>query len=380
MKKILILGLLLLGAVNMNGQVRIGGTVNPDASAILDLNKDTILTGNNTKGLALPRVTLIATNNVTYPIANPIVGMHVYNTNFAGGGTAYVVNPGEYYFDGVRWVRVRNSNDPIDYTDLSKLAISSLTELVQSLIASGGVVTNNCPDSIRGIDNTNWYKIGDFGAAGCWMTENYKDSVNINARRFTGKVYADSVVYGSPGNNSALIAQYGLLYSWKAATGKDSIGLVETYPAENPITRGICPVGWHVPSDLEFAQFVTTICSDASARWRKTNSTTTLPSTFLTSQNILADSLSFFLAPEINGSVANSPKAISKINRGPGWVHAPTYVVQSWTAEPTKIHMWTSSRCYRGVGESWGDWRNLGHIYRTSYTTETMFSLRCKKD
>ena len=94
--------LVILGAVNVNAQVRIGGNAAPNPAAVLDLNVDDTNTG--AKGLALPRVSL---TNVSTPLTGtPVVnGMMVYNTNASttgGSGT------GIYYWDGNRskWVKI----------------------------------------------------------------------------------------------------------------------------------------------------------------------------------------------------------------------------------------------------------------------------------
>jgi hypothetical protein len=103
MKKIifLLLTLLILSAASMNAQVRIGGTTDPDGSAILDLNPDT---GNATLGLALPRVQLTATDEIPSGMGTPAIGLTVYNTAIDGTG-ATAVSPGIYYYNG-GWVRL----------------------------------------------------------------------------------------------------------------------------------------------------------------------------------------------------------------------------------------------------------------------------------
>jgi hypothetical protein len=96
-KMIFLLLMLFLGALaNLTAQMRIGATSDPHVSAVLDLNKDNTgandsAAGNNTKGLALPRVVLTTdlTNKVT-PINNPVVGLMVYNTATTPATGVYV--------------------------------------------------------------------------------------------------------------------------------------------------------------------------------------------------------------------------------------------------------------------------------------------------
>ena len=98
MKKVLflMLFLLVLGAVNVKAQVRIGGNTAPSAAAVLDLNASDA-TNNGTKGLALPRVNLTSnTMQLTSGVAN-LTGMLVYNTTATLGAT------GIYYWNGATW-------------------------------------------------------------------------------------------------------------------------------------------------------------------------------------------------------------------------------------------------------------------------------------
>lgn len=52
-----------------------------------------------------------------------------------------------------------------------------------------------------------------------------------------------------PDNNSSNVSTYGYLYNWKALMGNSSSSRA------NPSgVQGICPTGWHVPSDAEWTQ------------------------------------------------------------------------------------------------------------------------------
>lgn len=92
---------------NLNAQVTIGSNSTPDANAVLDL-----ISGGN-KGLLLPRVPLVATNNPS-PTSAHTAGLTVYNTAVSPVGTLfeYYVSPGLYYNDGTKWVRM-----PMGYTN-----------------------------------------------------------------------------------------------------------------------------------------------------------------------------------------------------------------------------------------------------------------------
>lgn len=85
----------------------------------------------------------------------------------------------------------------------------------------------------------------------CWMKENlktthYADGTSISHGSSTSTTTA---YWYYPNNSSSNKATYGLLYNWKAvkryatASSADPGGI-----------QGICPNGWHVPSDAEWKQ------------------------------------------------------------------------------------------------------------------------------
>jgi len=93
--------------INLNAQVTIGSNTTPNANAVLDL-----ISGTN-KGLLMPRVALIATNNAS-PTSAHTAGLTVYNTAVSPVETPfeYYVSPGLYYNDGTKWIRL-----PMGYTN-----------------------------------------------------------------------------------------------------------------------------------------------------------------------------------------------------------------------------------------------------------------------
>ncbi|MBO4653928.1 MAG: hypothetical protein J5644_00075 [Bacteroidales bacterium] len=85
----------------------------------------------------------------------------------------------------------------------------------------------------------------------CWMKENlrtthYADGTYI--ARGSNESYTTGYWY-YPYDNSANKSTYGLLYNWKAVMRNASSS------SSNPSrVQGICPRGWHVPSDAEWTQ------------------------------------------------------------------------------------------------------------------------------
>jgi uncharacterized protein (TIGR02145 family) len=90
-----------------------------------------------------------------------------------------------------------------------------------------------------------------------WMAEN----LNFNAR--------GSVCYG---NDDANCAKYGRLYDWATVMGFESTCNSTSCASQIQSShRGICPVGWHVPSDAEWTTLTTFVGSNAGTKLKSTS-------------------------------------------------------------------------------------------------------------
>ena len=94
----------------------------------------------------------------------------------------------------------------------------------------------------------------------CWMKENlrttkYADGTSISQGN---SVSYDVGYWYYPDNSSSNKPTYGLLYNWKAVMRNSSSS------SANPSgVQGICPTGWHVPSDAEFTQLTDYVSSQS---------------------------------------------------------------------------------------------------------------------
>ena len=92
----------------------------------------------------------------------------------------------------------------------------------------------------------NTVQIGDQ----CWMKENlrvtkYADNTAIAIADTLG---SETVAFRyAPNNDAANVAEYGYLYNWAAVMNGEESSNVNPNPVQ-----GVCPTGWHVPSDNEF--------------------------------------------------------------------------------------------------------------------------------
>lgn len=99
----------------------------------------------------------------------------------------------------------------------------------------------------------NWVKIGDQ----IWMAENlaYLSSVNMVADGSEDAAGSYYYVSGYNGTNvvdakaTANYTTYGVLYNWTAAM--DGEASTTTNPSG---IQGVCPTGWHLPSDAEWTE------------------------------------------------------------------------------------------------------------------------------
>ena len=92
-------------------------------------------------------------------------------------------------------------------------------------------------------NNGNSYSIKVFGSQ-CWMTENLRYPVGTLKDSTIAPSSTTAYRYYPKGNSSNL-STYGYLYNWKAITNSAST------PTQG--MKGICPTGWHIPTDSDFS-------------------------------------------------------------------------------------------------------------------------------
>ena len=134
--------------------------------------------------------------------------------------------------------------------------VEALQHTVDSLsVQGGGEVTNGgqpCPGTPTITDNVgnvyNTVLIGDQ----CWMKE------NLRTTRYSDNT---EIPYGyryAPDGDENIVPIYGYLYLWSAVMQGASSS------SANPSgVQGICPTGWHVPSDAEWTQLTDYVSSQS---------------------------------------------------------------------------------------------------------------------
>lgn len=252
-KEIFLLAVSLIFSFASHAQVTIGSFAKPNKGAILDLKQDE--QGVSTKGLGLPRVKLISLmvkngDDLKSTIegadagsgkwdVDDHIGLMVYN--ISGGEQkecAHIAN-GLYVWNGKKWDRLSSPQGTNAY------GVSYLSDTRPQLLG------------------TQSYAYRNFGAAGDWMLENMRyinntftfanpDNYDLEAKNYTYPNGDKAATLGEA--PSTWSEEQGLLYSSFAVfNGDEPTDLMGNNP-NSPKIQGICPSGWHIPSDYEWSQ------------------------------------------------------------------------------------------------------------------------------
>ena len=103
----------------------------------------------------------------------------------------------------------------------------------------------------------------------CWMKENLRTTHYSNGTSIAlGSSTSTTTAYRYyPDNSSSNVSTYGYLYNWKAVMRNSSSS------SSNPSgVRGICPTGWHVPSDAEWTQLTNYVSSQTQYQCNNSSS------------------------------------------------------------------------------------------------------------
>jgi len=112
---------------------------------------------------------------------------------------------------------------------------------------NGVVVNNNSNNSSSSPCDIKDYRTVKIGNQ-VWMAEN----LNCHIKGAGSRCYAEGVVGVSTDSVAKNCAKYGRLYNWAAAMDIDTIYNKKEWDGSDVKHRGICPSGWHIPSDAEW--------------------------------------------------------------------------------------------------------------------------------
>ena len=138
------------------------------------------------------------------------------------------------------------------------LTIDSLSQRLDSVTIAHEAILEDIDIRLGFVDERdgNHYGAIKIGSQ-IWMTENlhYEGDIPLGSEMS----YTTAYRY-YPNNNSSNVATYGYLYNWPAAMNGASSS------SANPSgVQGICPNGWHLPSDAEWTQLSDALGGTANA-------------------------------------------------------------------------------------------------------------------
>ncbi|MDR0680423.1 MAG: hypothetical protein LBG15_01025 [Dysgonamonadaceae bacterium] len=430
----LALTFLVWGAASMNAQVTIGSEQDPHKGAVLDLSQSTNL------GLLLPQVFL--TNVSDWQLSGNEVngeGMLIYNTNddvLDGNGkdiyvwtrngwkpigpvtlkrfeldkdllflepdgqtgtiTAHLTGSDGKPFDDitVTWSVVAGevpNGSFISDTDNTFTVTSGSTAGSFTVQATVNGITQDCVVTINecaGVMDIegNAYYAAQFGNAGCWMTQ------NLRTKTYTGGTLTEDVnssnsntaYYYYPNNDNTILSshpEYGLLYTWAAANiGTSATESSDAFAGTVSTRQGICPSGWHLPSDYEWNQLEEVIALSAVDEY-----STTGPTSWNTNYSTTIDHRGFLHGNKMKSTTAvvdgQTTNGTSKSCSEGGFDALLLGIIYSGSAHVYGVdaYFWSSSS--NGEAYAWGRllYRGAGGAYRLHFGKYNLLSVRCKK-
>ncbi|MGB1099967.1 MAG: fibrobacter succinogenes major paralogous domain-containing protein [Flavobacteriales bacterium] len=277
---------------------------------------------------------------------------------------------------GLFWPRdVRGQESPPWNPDANGDGCVTTSDLV-SLLSVFGLCSDwgsvDCPDSLEftcsdPLDFDNYaYQTVLIGSQ-CWFAENLRTTVYANGElipagltdgEWTSTTSGATAVYGegsstcnnySPDIDACDEAQsleaYGRLYNWYAVDD----------------ARGLCPDGWHVPTDGEWQQLELELgMTEAQANstgWRGTDQATQLKTTY----------------GWYNGGNGTNSSGFSDMPVGyrssNGFFDTAGFYSYSWSSSPDGFTAW-----YRNL------YSDLSSVYRGAGNLRSGFSVRCLRD
>jgi uncharacterized protein (TIGR02145 family) len=188
-----------------------------------------------------------------------------------------------------------------------------------------------------------------------WMVENLKYLPSVVGPETGSQTTPHYYVYGYNGTNvtdakaTANYNTYGVLYNWPAAM--NGAASSTTNPSG---VQGVCPDGWHLPSDAEWTELTDYLGGESVAGGKLKETGTT----HWASPNTGATNETGFTALPGGYRLSNGP--FGNIGSGGYW----------WSAtEGSATNAWARFMFY-----------NYSDVYRGSYEEEVGFSVRCVRD
>ncbi len=231
-------------------------------------------------------VTLYLTENQKYTVneSDSFCTGSLYSwhgQSFAVAGTYYDYMHTIHGCDSIVILHLTNKQS---YHFVEKDTITSGSSLVwhgKTLTSAGtyydSLVASNGCDSIYELDlvvnpqnptcgpvtdiDGNTYAVVQLGTQ-CWMAENLRTTRYANGLAIpmgSTETYTNIAYRFYPNKSSSNVSTYGYLYNWRAVMGNSPSS------SSNPSgIQGICPTGWHVPSNAEWTTMTNYVSSQTA--------------------------------------------------------------------------------------------------------------------
>ncbi|MBO4614102.1 MAG: fibrobacter succinogenes major paralogous domain-containing protein [Bacteroidales bacterium] len=219
----------------------------------------------------------------------------------------------------------------------------------------------NCGMSVTDYDG-NTYGTVQIGNQ-CWMAQNLKTTHFADGTYIaTGTTTSSTTAYRyNPNNDSNNVSTYGYLYNWPAAMHDASSSSTNTSNVQ-----GVCPNGWHLPSDAEWTQLTDYLSSH--------NEYLCDPSTIKIAKSLA--STTYWNSSNVTCTVGYHPAE----NNSSGFGALPAgYYSNGYYEFSGNANFWSSTRSgdyayYRAL------YYNSASIGRSYGNNNIGFSVRCVRD
>jgi uncharacterized protein (TIGR02145 family) len=212
-------------------------------------------------GIYVASIPMISYNTVSLQVMVVLPGTWNISTDTING-ISFAGN-GSFLFPGPQIVTLTANGTPLSADTLTLTAVSPgnagscmFQLIVQPVPTCGTPFTDPR-------DGTSYNTVLIFGQ--CWMAQNLNLGTMVStSQEQTDNDLAEKYCYG---NSDANCATYGGLYQWAEAVQYFNGARNDTTwnpEPEGPVT-GICPVGWHLPTNEEWGMLATYLSGDSVA-------------------------------------------------------------------------------------------------------------------
>lgn len=222
-----------------------------------------------------------------------------------------------------------------------------------------------CPGASTVIDyDNNIYNTVQIGNQ-CWMKENLRTTHYANGESVSlGTSTSTTTPYRyNPDNNSNNVPTYGYLYNWPAVMHGTSSS------SANPSgVQGICPIGWHVPSDAEWTQLTDYVGSQT--QYQCGNNSENIAKALASTTGWYSNTNTCAVG---NNPGTNNATVFSALPAGGylvGDYYYFGYYANFWSATEDDVY----DACYRSLSYKYA------YVGRYGHNKYTGFSVRCVRD